>query len=184
MKVYTSKLGVKALNWAVESCEIKRKQQAGERVENYVLEKLSQGLYHPPYSMDEELAYPIIIREKIQRNRDSAQSYTWAAWTPALSRKDAKAFGYGSTEIQAAMRCYVSSIMGEVVDVPERLITRTIHEIVLWDGQIIASVLREQDIGIMFDYFQVEYVTPDGHWTMASRWKEVTDFRYAVQCNR
>ncbi len=180
MKVYTSKLGPKALKWAVVGCEIKHQQQTGRHVDTNVLEMHAQARNRLSYYLDDDQAYQIIKRENIRRNHDCKSAYVWSAWTYVGEHNDVKAFGVGSSEVQAAMRCYVSSVMGEVVDVPEHLVTRTIHEIVTWDGRIIASVLQEQDVGWMFDYFQDEYLAPVGGWSMSSRWREITDFRYAT----
>ena len=77
-------------------------------------------IYSP--STDWEQGGPIIEREEISISREFASSRVeWAAWTPAPIRDDAEAFGYGPTPLIAAMRCYVSSKLGDKVEIPEGL---------------------------------------------------------------
>jgi hypothetical protein len=65
------------------------------------------------YSTDWAQGGPIIEREMISISREFGSSRTeWAAWTPAPMRDNAEAFGYGSTPLEAAMRCYVVSKLG------------------------------------------------------------------------
>ena len=70
------------------------------------------------YSTDWAQGGPIIERECItvecQFNRVG-----WVAWTPAPEQPHGEAAGAGDTALIAAMRCYVASVLGAEVDVPE-----------------------------------------------------------------
>jgi hypothetical protein len=106
MKVKTSELTGAALDWAVAMAE----NWAGADFEV------------KPYSTDWAQGGPLIEREEISISREFASSRVeWAAWTPALIRDDAEAFGYGPTPLIAAMRCYVASELGDEVEIPEEL---------------------------------------------------------------
>ena len=63
----------------------------------------------------------IIEKEEISIEREYHIKENWAAWTTAPIRDDAEAFGYGSTPLIAAMRCYVASVLGDEVEIPEEL---------------------------------------------------------------
>ena len=106
----TNELTGAALDWAVAECE---------------------GTLHddgtvPDYfqpSTDWEQGGAIIESEEISISREFISGrIEWAAWTPAPFRDDAEAFGYGKTPLEAAMRCYVASKLGNEVQIPEELI--------------------------------------------------------------
>jgi hypothetical protein len=108
MKIKTSDLTLLALDWAVAKCEV------GEDIS-----EIDDPHF---YSTDWAQGGPIIEREEISISREFAASKVeWAAWTPAPIRDDAEAFGYGPTPLVAAMRCYVASVLGDEVEVPEGL---------------------------------------------------------------
>lgn len=113
-QIKTSELQGTALDWAVAKCEGVIKGDALDI--GFILE----GGYTP--SADWAQGGPIIEREMISVSREFSsftKGYEWAAWTPAPIRDDAEAFGYGSTPLIAAMRCYVASKLGDTVDIPE-----------------------------------------------------------------
>ena len=108
MKV--SELTGAALDWAVAECEGL----------DYWHPEI--GPAQPEYSTDWAQGGPLIEREEISISREFASGrIEWAAWTPAPIRDDAEAFGYGPTPLIAAMRCYVASVLGDEVEVPEEL---------------------------------------------------------------
>lgn len=121
MKIKVSALIGPALDWAVAKCELQRDVEEGRRVHQEVLESHASGEYTPDYSDNWSLTGPIIQREEISINRDNEPNYIWAAWTCAPLRDESEAFGYGNTQLIAACRCYVESILGEEVEVPESL---------------------------------------------------------------
>jgi hypothetical protein len=109
MKIKTSDLTLLALDWAAAKCEV------GEDIS-----EIDDPHF---YSTDWAIGGPIIEREEISISREFAASKVeWAAWTPAPIRDDAEAFGYGPTPLIAAMRCYVASVLGGEVDIPEELL--------------------------------------------------------------
>lgn len=120
MKIKTSELIGKPLNWAVESIEIARMRAAGEHVKEWwVQQKQSDP---SPYSTDWLLGGPIIEREKIEirpRHRETEAVAPWGAFI-RLGRSDFL-FADGPTPLTAAMRCYVASKLGDEVDIPEEL---------------------------------------------------------------
>lgn len=92
MKLKTSELTGRALNWAVGGCE-----KRGYR----------------EYSTEWALGGPIIEREKIELVPNGAD---WDAMY-----QDQHIPSEGPTPLIAAMRCYVASKLGDEVDVPEEL---------------------------------------------------------------
>jgi hypothetical protein len=94
MKVKTSELQGAALDWAVGYCE-------------------DTLLDSTPYAYSTDWAWggPIIEREEI----DLYQSGCWAAEMAVTHRQE------GPTPLVAAMRCYVGSVMGNEVEVPDEL---------------------------------------------------------------
>lgn len=111
-RMKTQDLTGQAFNWAVATCEGKENA--------WVMYCLKGGALQ--YSTDWALSGPIIEREEISIAREFAEGcIEWAAWTPAPIRDDAEAFGYGPTPLIAAMRCFVASVLGDEVEVPEEL---------------------------------------------------------------
>ena len=92
----TNELTGKALNWAVGKAE-----------------GLDDWLAPVNYCGKWEHGGPIIEREGITLTHQSDQ---WSAQT------DDDLFAYGPTPLIAAMRCYVASKLGDVVNVPEELV--------------------------------------------------------------
>ena len=109
----TSELVGTALDWAVAKCE--------EPVGGYkawVQADLDKGILHGcHYSTDWEWCGPIIEREKI--NLITTAGYPWRA--TVYMGGGVWIDQHGPTPLIAAMRCYVASKLGEMVEVPEEL---------------------------------------------------------------
>jgi len=102
----TSKLQGAALDWAVAKCE----------------DKQGKGLdwVPPDYSSDWAQGGPIIEREKLV----IAPSNHWGsprAWYANTTGRNKFHVLYGLTPLIAAMRCYVTSKLGDEVEIPEEL---------------------------------------------------------------
>lgn len=118
MKIKTSKLTEAALDWAVTECEeidwyfddLKKRVMQERRELSWV--------YSP--STDWSQGGPIIEREKIRL--DCPWPDSWNAGHKHASKIDGvTSWVDGPTPLIAAMRCYVSSKLGDTVDVPEEL---------------------------------------------------------------
>lgn len=104
MKVKTSELTRAALDWAVEKAMGKKETDFGWWWDNF----------HP--SSDWSQGGPLIEREEIETR--TAHNGGWMA-----NRARTKhIFIDGPTPLVAAMRCFVSSKLGEEVDIPEELL--------------------------------------------------------------
>jgi hypothetical protein len=87
-----------------------------------VVSEYNYRLYEP--ATDWEQGGPIIERKEIgiSRNAPCSKGREWEA-RPSITAKGAGGrWGYGPTPLIAAMRCYVTSKLGDTVDVPEELI--------------------------------------------------------------
>ena len=104
MKVKTSELTRAALDWAVARCEVDA-EFIGEIDDPHF------------YSTDWALAGPIIEREGIQLRCGLGG---WVA-LPYDSAFSEEAYQEGDTPLIAAMRCYVSSKLGDEIETPEGL---------------------------------------------------------------
>lgn len=83
------------------------------------------------YSTDWAQAGPIIDRENIQWCRLNGQIEAWSGfdyvewrrdWDSNVRMSDGAGFGTGHSILVAAMRCYVSSKLGDEVEVPDELL--------------------------------------------------------------
>lgn len=106
MKIKTNELTAAQLNWAVAQCE--------ERKDPYWMNHSVWGTYSP--STNWALAGPIIEREKIAIDY-SGEGNGWCA----SHDSDARPFS-GESPLEAAMRCYVASKLGDIVEIPEELL--------------------------------------------------------------
>lgn len=109
MKINTQDLTGAALDWAVAKCE-------GEL--DAFAERLTLADSPCFYSTDWSQGGPIIERERIELNIDP-QTQQWVATRyvdTVVNEQD------GPTPLIAAMRCFVSSRLGESVDVPDELV--------------------------------------------------------------
>lgn len=118
MKIKVSELIGPALDWAVAKCERGNDFRFSIYAGNGRIWVATEEGFTLSYSTDWAQGGPIIQREEISWSRDNEPSYIWAAWTPAPLRDESEAFGYGNTQLIAACRCYVASILGDEVDVP------------------------------------------------------------------
>lgn len=106
----TSELTGAALDWAVAQAEGKTWS-----VWRFV-EWHSDGDLN--YSTDWAEGGAIIEREEI--SIESGVEWTAYCW---IDKKDEQAYGNGKTPLEAAMRCYVASTLGDEVEVPEELMS-------------------------------------------------------------
>ena len=90
-------------------------------------EAIHEGCTAPPYSTDWAFGGPIIEREKIATSPLPANS--WRAYAPmgtrVLNGREIFSWehkGNGPTPLIAAMRCFVSSKLGDNIDIPEELL--------------------------------------------------------------
>ena len=105
MKIKTSELSGAALDWAVCKCE-------GEQPSRYT-----------KYSTDWALCGPIVEREKIEWQwlPSSHKAHQYGARKPSLGGLNRTFCMDGPTIMVAAMRCFVSSHLGDEVDIPNEL---------------------------------------------------------------
>lgn len=102
MKIKTSELTGPALDWAVAKCEWNREE--GDW----------RGTYRADYSTDWSQGGPIIEREMITVGPAKHEGYMAWSWPKGNGF-------YGDTPLIAAMRRYVSSSLGDEVEIPEEL---------------------------------------------------------------
>ncbi len=109
----TSNLTGAALDWMVAKCEsrigVHTKYLGGAVFDDLCEEWLR-------YSTDWAQGGPIIERERISVVDSRAEPGEWAATVPTYSLE------YGPTPLIAAMRCYVASKLGGMVEIPDELV--------------------------------------------------------------
>ena len=114
MKIKISELQGAALDWAVAKCE-------GIELTNYsgnLFIRYDGDGWQP--TTDWAQGGPIIEYEKIGITPTSrAPSFAWAAH--CIPDEGVEYYAYGPTPLIAAMRCYVSSKLGDEVEIPEEL---------------------------------------------------------------
>lgn len=103
MKIKTKDLTGAALDCAVAKCEGRQPVSYDDWTQTW-----------PKYSTNWGIAGPIIQREAILFHGTHG-AYT--AWMPDV----AQGIGWGPTHLITAMRCYVSSKLGDEIDVPDEL---------------------------------------------------------------
>jgi hypothetical protein len=110
--VKTSELKGAALDWAVAKCENIQWEQGD----------LDAGEYGPGFkpSTDWSVAGPIIEREEIALE-PMADSEYGVGWLATRVEGPAICMEFGPTMLVAAMRCFVTSNLGDKVDVPKKL---------------------------------------------------------------
>ena len=101
MRVKTNELTGAALDWAVTKIEAERKLFT------------IYPQYITPYSTDWSQGGPIIQREELS----SLKCYSTNEW----GCLNGEIFCEGPTPLIAAMRCYVTSKLGDEVEIPEEL---------------------------------------------------------------
>lgn len=109
MKVKTSELFGKALDWAVAKCEQATCKNIGAPAR---------------YSTDWSQGGPIIERELIRIIAPTVRGVEWVARIKQGLPSSMNGWfeKTGSTPLIAAMRCYVTFKMGDEVEIPEELI--------------------------------------------------------------
>jgi hypothetical protein len=107
MQAKTFELSGAALDWAVAKCE----GASPDTLESYIdgMREADDGNYSTNWAQ----GGPIIERERIEL---AYMNGTWCA-----SVATAADFFYGPTPLIAAMRCYVASKLGDVVEIPKEL---------------------------------------------------------------
>lgn len=113
--VKTSGLSGVALDWAVAKCEDKSCMKALKANPNWV-NSLDYWEYFK-YSANWNLGGPIIEREKIRVSFVNTPEAS-----PDFDKPDWGQRFYGKTYLEAAMRCYVASKLGESVEIPTELL--------------------------------------------------------------
>lgn len=116
MKVKTSELQGAALDWAVAKCECIT--PVGSFLDGVVPSPAIMHQYHP--STDWAQGGPIIAREWLDITpwpNESDESLRWQC----NQHDSIDCIAFGPTPLIAAMRCYVTSKLGDEIDVPEEL---------------------------------------------------------------
>jgi hypothetical protein len=103
----TSELSGAALDWAVA--------KAGGTTHIELVWETVRGKWSP--STDWAQGGKIIEREKIATRFDLEEQ----EWQAAIAAEDEWVYGWGTTPLVAAMRCYVASKLGNEVQIPEGL---------------------------------------------------------------
>lgn len=111
MKIKTCELSGVALDWVVAKCEY-------DELAALNIQYPKQAKFYPKYqpSLDWSQGGPIIERERIRLGHDNNGEYA------ILVDDNGVCCLYGNTPLIAAMRCFVASKIGGVVDVPGELI--------------------------------------------------------------
>ena len=116
IKIKTNELSGIALDWAVAKCE-----NADWSDEDAIVNVTTFDDYDGTicnYSTDWAQAGPIIEREKLDVCIHKP-THQWCSATQSSVGRFAR--GYGPTPLVAAMRAYVASKLGDVIDVPKEL---------------------------------------------------------------
>ena len=109
----TSELQGAALDWAVAKCE-------GVALDPNLLKDGHAVKFRFEPSTDWAQGGPIIEREGINLENNPSRCH-WNASTPAPEHRNGAVETVGLTPLIAAMRCYVASKLGDVIDIPEEL---------------------------------------------------------------
>lgn len=122
MRTPTSEITGAALDWAVAKCEGRREPEV---VNNFAVAWYTWPNTH--YSTDWAQGGPIIEREIFHRIvRNLGHGYTVSKKITVITDDDEGirwVHGAGPTILIAAMRCYVSSKLGDEVEIPVELTT-------------------------------------------------------------
>jgi len=113
MKLKTSELTGAALDWAVAKCEGAYTPGVDTDIDG--TKRINCGGMYPEWSTDWAHGGPIIEREGIEL---VTVSHDWRA---TINSEDGWLREYGPTPLIAAMRCYVASKLGDIVEVPREL---------------------------------------------------------------
>ena len=107
------------LNWLVAKCEDESiRIESG--VVRFALSQFTNDYDRYAPSTDWAQGGPIIEREQVELCMHNNEEGTPVIWK-AAPYWDIGAEGYGPTPLIAAVRCYVTSKLGDVVEIPEEL---------------------------------------------------------------
>ena len=129
MKTKTNELIGPALDWAVAESEGNVRLQYDSREGLIICNILGWIPYRPSVAWAQ--GGPIIEREMIDLrkiyNNGLPNANPYDCWKAEIIFRDGKLvagdlFAYGPTPLVAALRCYVSSVLGEEVEVPDELL--------------------------------------------------------------
>jgi hypothetical protein len=116
----TAELSGAALNWAVAMAEGWQHVTAQDNGGEYPW-LAKDGKYQDPKHYRPTTNWmqggPIIEQEKIATRFDLEEQ----EWQAAIAAEDEWVYGWGTTPLVAAMRCYVASKLGNEVQLPEGL---------------------------------------------------------------
>jgi hypothetical protein len=122
MKIKTSELQGKALDWTVAQCEgVPVNIFSAPHLLAIYHQKFGGGPYKPSESWEQ--AGPIIDREHIDLSHQQEHGYVTASIFVDRGKGEVDMPGHqdGPTALIAAMRAYVQSKLGDEVEVPGRL---------------------------------------------------------------
>ena len=119
-KVKTSELTGPALDWAVQEIEYQRMVAEGEHVKQWVLDDHRAGASINRYSTDWLWGGPILERENISVGYQGHSGVPLDSLWYATNRVDA--CGFGQNPLTATLRCFVTSKLGDTVEVPDELL--------------------------------------------------------------
>ena len=114
MRMKTSALAGTALNWAVAICEGYKPKDFCPHDEHF---RDEEDVWFSP-SDDWAQGGPIIEREGIELCRLKDGEWRGQLYEEGIDKMHRE---YGAAPLIAAMRCYVSSKLGEEVEIPEEL---------------------------------------------------------------
>ena len=122
------------LDWMVAKCEVTRSVRMFENSKGFRVYKNErmkmQGINFAPSTVWAQ-GGPIIDRQDIQWCKLNGQIEAWSGfdyidwridWDSEARMPEGSGFGIGPSILIAAMRCYVSSVLGDEVEVPDELI--------------------------------------------------------------
>jgi hypothetical protein len=114
--IKTSELLGPALDWLVAQCE------GVDYCDRDGVDGIGNEFSKTAYSTDPAQAWPIIEREEIAIIPDDGWWIANLRYAPDEESSIKEADGSSTTPLIAAMRCYVSSKLGDEVEVPEELL--------------------------------------------------------------
>jgi hypothetical protein len=127
MKIKTSDLTLLALDWVVAECEKMDIEIRPAGACGRPLYVLAAEAGRTPWTWTPTTSWhqggPIIEREKICLNcGDGTWGVAEGVWEAHMPYGMSDDFSEGPTPLIAAMRCYVASVLGDEVDIPEELL--------------------------------------------------------------
>jgi hypothetical protein len=124
MKVKTSELTGKALDWVVTYLWIKVIEDTGEYIKPWWKTQVLESHHADPYSSEWLWGGPLIEQEKLSVGPELKGGDWYGDWRCVCLSWEGVQYAdeSGPTPLIAAMRCYVASKLGDEVDVPEELL--------------------------------------------------------------